>query len=124
MSHSEEAVPYFFQVARYLMPDVLRILGFTGEITFDTELNVSRESCPDNTISYNGKNMLALDYKGPNCINLAEIRSSTALSVNDAHKRFQDISSIRANKQEMTLLSSRSVTQDTIRLIKQRCEVL
>jgi hypothetical protein len=44
---SEDYTPYFMQVVKYLMPDLLRGLGLGGDIKFTTEVSATREPIPD-----------------------------------------------------------------------------
>ncbi|KAH8768115.1 hypothetical protein F5883DRAFT_521597 [Diaporthe sp. PMI_573] len=79
----QEAGPFFIGVAKSLAPYYLRRYGLQGRFDWVRE-NSSARSAPDVVFRYNGHDILALDYKGPNCINENEILSCCANSVKEA----------------------------------------
>lgn len=83
MCKRQEAGPYFHRVVKALAPHVLASFGYTGTLTWESEV-VMTGSRPDIVIKYNGRNALVLDFKGPNCIHEDELRKFDARSVESA----------------------------------------
>lgn len=80
-----EAAPFFFTVAADLAPYYLSYYELNGKFTWVREKSAAK-SVPDIVFRYNGHDILALDYKGPNCIFEKEIRACCAKSVSEALK--------------------------------------
>ncbi|KAI1856347.1 uncharacterized protein JN550_013821 [Neoarthrinium moseri] len=119
----EEAGPYFFQVAKHLLPDLLRSLGYDKPLEICTEPQSSKSSVPDKVIKYDHKPILVLDYKGPNCIFEDELELCSAETEEIARERLQETELDRARTDlenpTDSLLFSPGVTKDTVRLIQQ-----
>lgn len=76
------------KVVQDLAPHYLAGLGLKGKFTLHREAT-NDKSRPDVIMKYNGKVILALDYKAPNCIYRKELELCSAPSVSDALKRLQ-----------------------------------
>lgn len=77
------AVKFFFDVATFLAPYYLRHYGLTGRLDWVREDALPVPE-PDVIFRYEGHPILALDYKGPNCIFEDEILACCANSVEEA----------------------------------------
>lgn len=84
----QEAGPYFLKVVQDLAPYYLASSGLKGKFSLSRE-STNDKSRPDVIMKYNGNTILALDYKGPNCIHTGELQLCSATSVTDALKRLQ-----------------------------------
>ncbi|KAG8158408.1 hypothetical protein KVR01_011530 [Diaporthe batatas] len=112
----QEAGKFFVDVAASLAPYYLARYGLNGRFDCVRE-NAFSGSAPDLVFRYNGRDILALDYKGPNCINENELLSCCATSVGEALEAIRGKKASKRQQSDPSLVSG--VNQWTEGLLKQ-----
>lgn len=126
----QEAGPYFLKVVQDLAPYYIVAAGLKGKFDMRREFtnDISR---PDVIMNYDGEIIMAIDYKGPNCIYRKELELCSATSVSDALKRLHQPQSEAADAKRRgrpqkspgdrtsSLVYGEGVNKDTEALLKQ-----